>query len=195
MNKKKIFISHSQDNFGPTDYAIRIIDAIGCNPVIAEKQPKLSRTVANLVIDTLENCDAVLVIATPGLQDKGGKWAPSRGVLEELGIIKESEKFKNKFFVVKETTVDLGAMSDIAYYKFSDNDFAPIAEAILIELGSMGIFKNYYELRGSELQFHEFIDSLHSLKEMNVKGNIESTLFESAVKDLINQAVNKIIGK
>ena len=55
---KKIFISHNEVNFGPTEYAIRIIDYIGCIPVIAKKQPKLTRPVSSLVTGTIDLCDA-----------------------------------------------------------------------------------------------------------------------------------------
>jgi hypothetical protein len=194
MLKPRIFISHCENNFKPTDYAIRIIDAIGCTPVIAEKQPKLSRPVSNLVIDTFDKCDVILVIATADLKDKNG-YAPSRGVLQEMGMIKKSKKHKSKFFIIKEKSVNLGAMSNETYYEFTKNNLAPLAEAILIELGSMGVFKNYYELKGSEYKFHEFIESIHSLKEMNEKGHILSESYERFVTDLITKAVSKIIGK
>lgn len=194
MQKPRIFISHCEDNFKPTDYAIRIIDAIGCTPVIAQKQPKLSRPVSNLVVSTFDTCDIILVIATADLKDKNG-YAPSRGVLQEIGMIKKSRKHKGKYFIVKEQSVNLGAMSNETYYKFTKTNLAPIAEAILIELGSMGAFKNYFELKGSEYKFHEFIDSLHSLKELNGKGHLKSDFFENAVTDLISKAVNKILGR
>jgi Predicted nucleotide-binding protein containing TIR-like domain len=195
MEKPKIFISHCQDNFKPTDYAIRIIDALGCTPVIAENQPKLSRPISNLVISTFDKCDIILVIATADLTDKKNGKAPSRGVLQEVGMIKKSKKHKGKYFIVKESGVNLGAMSSETYYEFSKNNLGTIAEAILIELGSMGAFKNYFELKGSEYKFHEFIESIHSLKEMNIKGHIHSIFFEQAVTELITKAVNKIVGK
>lgn len=60
MKKNRIFITHCETNLCPTEYAIEIIFLIGCIPVIAEKEPKLSRTVRNVVYDSMDSCDAVI---------------------------------------------------------------------------------------------------------------------------------------
>ena len=144
-----MFISHCENELKPTDYAIRLIDLIGCVPVIAEREPKLSRTVQSLVSDTMDSCDAVVVIATPDRDSTNGK-EPSQGVLVEIGQLQQNEKFKGKYFIIKEESVVLGAMIPEARYKFSMSDHAPIAEALLLELGSMGLFRNYFEIPGSD---------------------------------------------
>ena len=131
MQRKRVFISHSENNFGPTEYAIRIIDLIGCVPVIAEREPKLSRTVASLVFDSRDSCDAVVVIATSDRDGTNGK-EPSQGVLVEIGQLQENEKFTGKYFIIKEESVVLGPMIPEARYKFSMSNYAPLAEAILI---------------------------------------------------------------
>lgn len=194
MKKPRVFISHCENNFEPTDFAIRVIDLIGCTPVIAETQPKLSRTVFGLVSGTLDSCDVVIVIATPDSDSEQGKKS-SEGVLVEIGMLLQSDKFKNKFAIIKEQSVNFGPMIPQARYKFQMGNYAPIAEAILVELSSMGFFKNYFELNGSEWKFHEFMDSIYSLKELNEKGHLNTEYFENAVKDLMTKVVNKIIGK
>ncbi len=148
MPKKKVFVSHCEGELKPTDYAIRIIDLIGCVPVIAEREPKLSRNVLSLVSDTMDSCDAVVVIATPDRDGTNGK-EPSQGVLVEIGQLQQNGKFEGKYFILKEESVVLGPMIPEARYKFNMSDHAPIAEALLLELGSMGLFRNYFEIPGS----------------------------------------------
>jgi Predicted nucleotide-binding protein containing TIR-like domain len=186
--KPKIFISHCERNFGPTDYAIRIIDALGCIPVVAEKQPKLSRNVGSLVKSTLDSCDAVIVIATPDDDSPMGK-TPSQAVSVEIGRIQEIKKFENRYVIIKEETVKFGSMIPEVYYKFTMNDYGPIAEAILIELGSMGLFKNHYELRGSELQIQKFMDTLADLRDL-FQSNL---LNEDGLKEIIDKLSRQMI--
>ena len=163
--KPRIFISHCERNFGPTEYAIRIIDALGCIPVIAENQPKLSRNVASLVRSSMSSCEAVIVIATPDDDSPQGK-TPSQAVSVEIGRLQENKKFENRYMILKEESVRLGSMINEVYYKFTMDDYSPIAEAILIELGSMGLFKNHYEMRGSELQIQELMVTLANLSDL-----------------------------
>lgn len=190
MQRKRVFISHSENNFGPTEYAIRIIDLIGCVPVIAEREPKLSRTVASLVFDSRDSCDAVVVIATSDRDGTNGK-EPSQGVLVEIGQLQENEKFTGKYFIIKEESVVLGPMIPEARYKFSMSNYAPLAEAILIELGSMDLFRNYYELPGSDLKIHELMETLSQLKDMGKKGVLKPEIFKELVETLIRKTVNE----
>ena len=192
MAKPRVFISHCENNFGPTDFAIRIIDLIGCTPVIAEKQPKLSRTVLGLVFDSMNSCDAVIVIATADRDNQSGK-EPSQGVLVEIGQLQKTEKFKGKYVIIKEKSVVLGPMIPEARYKFNGKDLSPIAEAILIELGSMGLFKNYYELPGSDMRMmYELMDVLSQFRDLAKKGALKQESFKEAVEDLIRKAVGDI---
>ncbi|MGD0534313.1 MAG: TIR domain-containing protein [Methanoregula sp.] len=186
--KPRIFISHCERNFGPTDYAIRIIDALGCVPVIAEKQPKLSRNVVSLVGDSMESCDAVIVIATPDDNSSNGK-TPSQSVSVEIGRIQENKKFTNRYVIIKEESVNFGAMISEVYYKFSMNDYSLIAEAILIELGSMGLFKNHYELYGSELQIQELMGRLANLRDLFRSG----LLNENQLKEITNELSKQML--
>ena len=192
MQRKRVFISHSENNFGPTEYAIRIIDLIGCVPVIAEREPKLSRTVASLVFDSRDSCDAVVVIATSDRDGTNGK-EPSPGVLVEIGQLQENEKFTGKYFIIKEESVVLGPMIPEARYKFSMSNYAPLAEAILIELGSMDLFRNYYELPGSDLKIHELMETLSQLKDLGKKGVLKREIFKEAVEDSIRNTVNELL--
>lgn len=186
--KPRIFISHCERNFGPSDYAIRIIDALGCIPVIAEKQPKLSRNVGSLVKSSMESCDAVIVIATPDDDSPSGK-TPSQAVAVEIGRVQTIEKFQNRYVIIKEASVKLGPMIPEVYYKFSMNDFSPIAEAILIELGSMGLFKNHYELRGSELQIQQLMETLSQIQELFQRKLVR----EEGLKEIIDELSNQMI--
>ena len=192
MPRKRVFISHSENNFGPTEYAIRIIDLIGCVPVIAEGEPKLSRTVANLVSDSMDSCDAVVVIATSDRDGTNGK-EPSQGVLVEIGQLQTNEKFKTgKYIIIKEESVVMGPMIPEARYKFSMSDYAPLAEAILIELGSMDLFRNYYELPGSDLKLHELMETLSQLKDLGKKGVLKQEIFkENVIRETVNEQLKE----
>lgn len=187
---KKVFICHNEVNFGPTDYAIRIIDYIGCIPVIAEKQPKLSKPVRSLVTDSMDSCDATIVIATPDRDGPNGK-EPSQSVLVEIGRLQESKKFKERYIIIKEESVMLGPMIPETYYKFNNTNYSGIAEAILIELSSMGLFKNYYELPGSEINIHDLLQNLYQLK--NLRKFIEPEPFNKTIEDLIRKTVDMVL--
>jgi hypothetical protein len=189
--KPKIFISHCESNFEPTDFAIRIIDALGCIPVIAETQPKLSRNVGSLVKSSLDSCDAVIVIATPDNDSPKGK-TPSQAVSVEIGRIQEIKKFENRYVIIKEETVKFGPMIPEVYYKFSMNNFGPIAEAILIELGSMGLFKNHYELRGSELQIQELMETLAKLRDLFQSNLLKDESLKEIVEKLAQQMIDVV---
>lgn len=188
---KKIFISHNEINFGPTEYAIRIIDYIGCIPVIAEKQPKLARPVRSLVTGTIDLCDATIIIATPDRDGPNGK-EPSQSVLVEIGRLQENEKFKGKYVIIKEESVILGPMIPETHYKFSMTNYAPIAEAILIELKSMGLFRNYYELPGSDLDLHILMENIHSLKELRKRDIFTQKDFEKHIESAIKSVITKL---
>lgn len=196
MAKKRIFISHCETNFTPTNYAINIIDLIGCTPVIAEKEPKLSRNVRSLVDGTMESCDAAIVIATPDGDTKDGKGKqPSASVLVEIGNLQKDPKFKGKYVIIKEENVVLpNPMISEYHYKFNMSDFSRIAIAILVELGSMSMFRNYYQFSWSDLQLHDLLDALSSLKDMRDKGFLTPDQFKTNAKDMIEKVSNKILG-
>jgi hypothetical protein len=120
--------------------------------------------------------------------------SPSQGVLIELGQLQKSEKFKGRYFIVKEETVNFGPMIPEARYSFSMLNFSQIAEAILIELGSMGLFRNYYEIKGSELRIHELIETLAQLKELADKNIFNKEQFKEHVEKVIQEIVDRVIG-
>lgn len=194
MLKPRIFISHCEKNMEATDYAIRIIHALGCTPVIAERVPKKSRSIHLVVRDSMNSCEAVVVIATPDLQN-GKKFSPSNGVSGELAILRNGKKWKNRYFVVKEENVVLSAMSDEARYTFIKGNYSEIAFAIITELDAMNLFKNYYELKGSELKIHDLLDTFHHLKELFSKGHMKKNEVAKHVKDCSAQIINSIISK
>lgn len=190
MPKPKIFICHCETNFSPTEYAIEVIHLMGCIPVIFEKSPKLSRPVANFIQDTMDACDAVLVIATP---DRKGdeRMEPSQGVVTEIGMLKKNDKFKGKYIIIKEESTYLGPMIPEAHYTFKMTDFGGIAIAILIELSSMGFFQNYYGLPGSELKIHELMEIIYQLKEMGKKGYLDNDIFKREANNIFNKFFEK----
>lgn len=194
MKRPRIFISHSEKNFGPTDFVIKIIDLIGCIPVIAETQPKLSRSVLSLVNDTIESCDAAIFIVTTEDDGSSGKM-PSQGVLVEIGKIRDLDKFKGRYFLIKEESVNLGPMIPEARYKFNGTNYAPIAEAILLELSSMGLFRNYYELPGSDLELHKLMEVLDHLRDIRKKGYLKGDIFKTALEDIVRKTVEDLLVK
>jgi hypothetical protein len=136
----------------------------------------------------MDSCDAVIVIATPDDDSPMGK-TPSQAVSVEIGRIQEIKKFENRYVIIKEETVKFGSMIPEVYYKFTMNDYGPIAEAILIELGSMGLFKNHYELRGSELQIQELMETLVKLRDL-----FQSKLLkEEGLKEVIDELSIRMI--
>lgn len=192
MGKPRIFISHCQnDNTGPTEYAANLIYLLGCIPVIAEDEPKLAKSVQHMVTDSMNSCDAVLVVATPD-NNGGSANVPSPGVLVEIGKMQEIDRFKGRCIVVKEESVSLTPMVNVTYYKFSLSDYSNIARALLIELGSMGLFCNYYGLPGSELALHELIEILSQLRDLRQRGALDHESFIKSVEDNIRKIVEKI---
>ncbi len=192
INRPRIFISHCEKNMAPTEYAMRIIDLMGCEPLIAERQPKGSSSVNDVVRNLIESCDAALVIAT-GDQLNGDKFSPSNGVSVELGLLETIPKLKNKYFVVIEEGISLSAMNNMARYSFLKNDYSSIATAILIELGSMKLFRNYYEMPGSDLNLHNVIETLSDLKRLGESGVLNNDVFKSSVHEQINKFILNFI--
>lgn len=188
MQRPRVFITHCDKKIEPTAFAARIINLIGCTPVIAEAQSRLSKSVLNFVIGSMNSCDAVVVLATCD-----NNTSPSQGVLLEIGKLQKTRKFKGKYIIIKEDKAVLSPMIEEARYNFSIRNFGPIAEAILLELGSMGLFRNYYEMPGSEMQVHELIGTLSSLKSLSKKNGINRKLFSASAKNLVQGFVNKII--
>ncbi len=167
MIRPKVFICHNEVNFRPTEFAIRIVDLIGCTPVIAEKEPKLSRVVSEHVFETMDSCDAVILIATPDEDSPHGKTC-SQSVFTELVSLQKSEKFKGRYVVIKEESVAFPKTPMIqipAYYEFKEPDLSPIAEAILVELGGMKLFRNAYEFYSNDMIIHELTGMLSQLKD------------------------------
>lgn len=191
-SKPKIFISHCQDNMAPTEYAMRIIRLLGCEPIIAEDQAKGSRTVNEVVVEHMENCDAVIVIATADVKKDENKYTPSSGVIMEIGRLSDSDKFKNRYFIVKEDNVVLSAMSAENRYSFTAGNFGPIAHAILLELGAMGLFQNYHEMPGSQMQMHTLMETLDSLKKIKNNGHLPREMAEPVIKQAIQDLLDRI---
>ena len=193
MSKPRIFLSHSEKCREPTDYAARLLHYLGCIPVIAENMPRGSRTIPDIVNASMDTCDAVIVIATADLD--GSSNNPSQGVLIELGILKGSEKFQGRYFIIKEDVVTLSPMIPDSRYKFTSNNFSNIAEAIIIELTSMGLLKNYYELKGSELKIHELMEYLDQLRNLAIEKILSPEQFKECVENLIRKTVEGIIAR
>lgn len=192
INRPKIFISHSQQNMAPTLFAMRIIELLGCTPIIAERQAKGSSSVNDAVRKLIDNCDAAIVIVT-GEYINGDKLSPSSGVSVELGILESIPKFKNKYFVVIQDGVSMSAMNGMAWTSFSLDNLAPIAESILVELGSMKLFRNYYELPGSDMELHTLLDVLHDLRKLGASGVLNNEEFKSAVAQQLNKFIAKFV--
>lgn len=190
----KIFISHCEKSMAPTEYAIRIIELLGCVPMIAERQAKGSNSVNDVVRNLLDTCDAAMVIVT-GDQTNGDKRTPSNGVSVELGILETIPKFKSKYFVVIEEGVTMSAMNNMAWTSFTMSNFAPIATAILAELGSMNLFRNYYQMPGSDSNLHQVLETLNALKTVGANGALNNDLFKSSVSTLITEFINNYTNK
>jgi nucleoside 2-deoxyribosyltransferase len=141
----------------------------------------------------MDSCDAVIIIATPDDDSPSGK-TPSQAVSVEIGRIQAMEKFQNRYVIIKEKTVKLGSMIPEVYYKFSMDDNSQIAEAILIELGSMGLFKNHYELRGSELHIQELMETLAKLRDLFQSHLLKEEGLKEIIEELANQMIDIVKG-
>jgi hypothetical protein len=73
------------------------------------------------------------------------------------------------------------------------SNYAPIAEAIVIELGSMRLFRNYYELPGSDSNIHELMEIFYQLREMGIKKELSPENFERVIEELIRNTVKKLM--
>jgi len=139
----------------------------------------------------MESCDAVIVIVTAEINDSNN--SPSQGVLIELGLLKKSEKFKGRYFIIKEESVTLSPMIPDSRYKFSKSNFGPIAEAIIIELTSMGLLRNYYEIKGSDLKIHELMEYLDQLRNLANQKILNPDSFKECVENLVRNTVDRIV--
>lgn len=141
---------------------------------------KRARITPNLISGSTEGCNAVVFILTTDtiLVD----------FLKEIKQLKEK-----KYFIIKEDITGLNTLETETDYKYRRTDFGPIARSILIELGSLGYFQNYYEIRGSEMKMHELIATLYDFKELYKEGKLSKENFERFGKDLIEGAVKSII--
>lgn len=192
IKRPRIFISHCEKNMGPTEYAMRIIELMGCEPMLAERQPKGSNSVNDVVRNLLDTCDAALVIATGDLPNGNSK-SPSNGVSVELGLLETNPKFKNKYFVFVEEGVVLSAMNGMARYTFKKEDYSQIATAILVELGSMNLFRNYYEMPGSDIGLHKVVEALSDLQKLGATGVLANETFIASAKEQINQFISNFV--
>ncbi len=149
----------------------------------------------SLVSDSLDSCDVAIVIATPDGDAPNGKGKqPSPSVLVEIGNLQKMEQFKGKYIIIKEDSVVFSSMIPEVHYRFKMSDLSPIAVAILIELGSMGMYRNYYELPGSDLEIHELFGALSNLKDMKSKGLLNPDQFKTTVEDIIRKVIDKLMG-
>lgn len=55
----------------------------------------------------------------------------------------------------------------------------------------MDLFRNYYELPGSDLKIHELMETLSQLKDMGKKGVLKPEIFKELVETLIRKTVNE----
>jgi len=193
LGKPRIFISHCESNIEPTNYAIQIIHNIGCIPVVAEIEPKLSKTVPTLVSGKMESCDVVLIIATPDRVHNKEK-EPSQSVCLEIGNVQKMERFKEKYFIIKEETTYLGPLIPETHYRFSMNDFSQIAIAILTEMRGMEYFKNYYEMQGSELNLDKLMVICFQLKELQKNGVLTLQEILKKIDEEIRKRIDDITG-
>jgi hypothetical protein len=182
-HKPKVFVSHCEASTGPTEYCCRIIDLVGCTPVLAETQPKFARPVPGVVHGVMDDCDAAVVLLTA--DDKvGERFQPSRSVTVEVGNLQTHPSLKGKYLVIKEESVELGAMQVETYTTFTSGNYGPIATAVISELGAMGLFLNHHSVPGSDFP-------LLRLAEVaaNIRGLARNmTLDKPTLDSIIDQA-------
>jgi hypothetical protein len=182
-HKPKIFVSHCERTPGPTEFSCRLIDLMGCIPVLAEAEPKFTRPVSGVVHGGMDECDAAIVLLTPD-DNVGGHWHPSGSVTVEVGNLQTHPTLKGRFLVLKEESVELPAMQNETYTVFKPGNYGPIATALLSELGALGLFINHHAMAGSDFPLQGLADMAS-----NIRGLARTVALDKETLDrIIDQA-------
>jgi predicted nucleotide-binding protein len=140
---KGLFIAHGK-NKKPLQELKSMLDGFKVPYRVVEEEPNLGRPISDQVRQTMDDCDAAIIIFTADeeLRDLEGKpvWRPSENVPHELGAA--GLKYGKRIVILKDTRVKLASnYSDLGYIQFDEDQLAAKSVDVIKELIGFGILK------------------------------------------------------
>jgi predicted nucleotide-binding protein len=140
---KGIFIAHGKNKKSLQELK-KILDGFKVLYKVVEEEPNLGRPISDKVRQTMEACDAAIMIFTADeeLKDLNGNavWRPSENVPHELGAA--GLKYGKRIVILKDSRVTLASnYSDLGYIAFEEYQLAAKSVDVIKELIGFGILK------------------------------------------------------
>lgn len=133
---KKTFISHGR-NTEPLSVVLEFVQALGLQPVVAEREASEGRSVNETVRELLHSCDCAIVIATAEHQ-AGETWRTSENVINEVGLAQEA--LQDRVIYLKEDKVQLPSnIREKVYETFTQESMDKALIKIARELKAFGL--------------------------------------------------------
>lgn len=132
---KKIFISHGR-NTKPLSVVLEFVQALGLQPIVAEREASEGRSVHETVRELVHACDCAIVIATAEHQ-VGQTWRTSENVVNEVGLAQEA--LQDRVIYLKEDKVQLPSnFREKVYETFTQQSMDKALIKIAKELRAFG---------------------------------------------------------
>jgi len=133
---KGIFIGHGK-NKKALDELEKILRQFNVPYKVAEAEPNLGRPISAKVKETMDECDAAILIFTADeeLRDLEGEavWRPSENVVHELGAA--GYRYGTRIMILKDERVHMASnYSDLGYIAFEEGNLSSKATEVLKEL-------------------------------------------------------------
>jgi predicted nucleotide-binding protein len=178
--KPKIFISHGLADQAMLETLKEFLILLNTDPILVITEPNRGLTINEKVIDPLEKCDCVIILATADNENiqKKDNYQPRANVSHEIGV---AQKCQKNIIYLKQKNVDFGSnYGSQIWYEFEDNckeSIYPVLPKILSELVSFNLVsvsgKPHQELIRSSIvdQLYELIRLL-GIEDQKIKANL-----------------------
>jgi hypothetical protein len=201
--KPKIFISHGLADQAMLETLKEFLILLNTDPILVITEPNRGLTINEKVIDPLEKCDCVIILATADNENiqKKDNYQPRANVSHEIGV---AQKCQKNIIYLKQKNVDFGSnYGSQIWYEFEDNckeSIYPVLPKILSELVSFNLVsvsgKPHQELIRSSIvdQLYELIRLL-GIEDQKIKANLLNLLGKSLLgkgKDLTTLEINEL---
>ena len=133
---KGIFIGHGK-NKKALEELKKILDQFDVPYKVAEEEPHLGRPISEKVKETMDQCDAAVLIFTADEELRDLKeepvWRPSENVIHELGAA--GYRYGTRIMILKDERVKMASnYSDLGYISFEEGNLSSKATDVLQEL-------------------------------------------------------------
>jgi len=131
-----IFVGHGKNKKALTELK-KILDQFDVPYKVAEEEPHLGRPISAKVKETMDECDAAILIFTADeeLRDLNGEpvWRPSENVVHELGAA--GYRYGTRIMILKDERIRMASnYSDLGYIAFEEGHLSSKATEVLKEL-------------------------------------------------------------